>query len=366
MEIQIGKKKIGDGHPCYIIAELSANHDGCYERAAATVRAAKEAGADAIKLQTYTANTLTIDCTSEPFQIKHGTIWDGRTLFDLYKEGSMPWEWQPRLKQLADQLGIHLFSTPFDKTAVDFLEKMNVDAYKIASYEITDIPLIEYVASKKKPIILSTGIALQEEIGEAIAACRRMKNDQIVLLKCTSAYPTPPRDANIAVIADLRERYSTLVGLSDHTVGTIAPVVAVTKGASMVEKHFKPDKEGTGIDASFSITPAELKALVKGVRNAENNPEASLGSLVENVALAKTLLGKVTYTLSRRQQSERNYQRSLFIVEDVEAGNEITEKNIRSIRPGTGLATKHLKKLLGKKFVKAFTKGTPLTWECIR
>lgn len=342
--IKIGNREIGEGTPCFIIAELSANHQGSKERAIKTILAAKRAGADAIKLQTYTADTITLESDKEDFQIK-GTIWDGRTLHDLYQEAHTPWEWQPELKRIAESEGLICFSSPFDFSAVDFLEAMEVPAYKIASFEITDIPLIEYVASKQKPVIISTGIAGLEDIVRALAACKRAGNGQVALLQCTSAYPAPLQEANLLTIPDLKQRFDVVAGLSDHTLGIIAPVTAVALGASIIEKHIILDKSAGGPDAAFSLDPEAFAEMVKSVRDAEK------------------AMGKVNYSLSEKVKGSKIFARSLFFVKDVKVGETITTENIRSIRPGNGLHPEHYYEILGKKVAKEAEKGSPVTWE---
>ncbi len=328
-----------------VIAELSANHGHKLETALATVRAAREAGADAIKIQTYTPDTITLDCDNEHFQIRHGTIWDGTTLYRLYEEAYTPWDWHKPIQDEAVRQGLQFFSTPFDPTAADFLEALGVPCYKIASFEITDIPLIEHVAAKGLPIILSTGIATLGEIAEAVVACRRMGNNRITLLKCTSAYPAPPEDANLATMANMREAFGVEVGLSDHTTGSAVAIAAVALGARMVEKHFILDRSIGGPDASFSMEPGEFSAMVAGIREAER------------------AIGSVRYPLPGEALSGREFSRSLFVVESVRAGQLLTEANIRSIRPGNGLAPKHLKDALGKHARRDIERGTPLSWD---
>ena len=345
MEFTVDGRPLGDGHPVYIIAEVSANHGGSFETAREMIRAARDAGADAVKLQTYTADTMTLDSDAEPFVIRQGTIWDGRTLHDLYQEACTPWEWQPDLKRWADELGISLFSTPFDSTSVDFLEAMDVGAYKIASFEITDVNLIEYVASKGRPVIISTGIAEETDIREALAACRRAGNEQIALLKCTSSYPAPLDEMNLRMIPDLARRFSVLSGLSDHTLGAETPVVAVALGARIIEKHFILDRSMGGPDAAFSLEVDELAAMVEAVRNAEK------------------LLGTVDYTLSEKARRAREFSRSIFVSADVTAGDEFTAQNLRSVRPGFGLPPKHLPELMGRRAARDLAMGTPLRWE---
>jgi pseudaminic acid synthase len=327
--MQIGNFKISTSSPVFIIAELSANHNGSIENAIKTIRAAKKAGADCIKLQTYTADTITLDSTKEDFLIK-GTIWEGKNLYQLYKEAYTPWEWHEELFRVATEEGLVCFSSPFDKTAVDFLENLNVPAYKIASFEITDIPLIEYVASKGKPIILSTGIAGSEDIELALDACRRMGNNNIALLKCTSSYPAPINEANMIMIKDLSERYGVISGLSDHTLGNTVPIVATCFGAKIIEKHFITDRSIGGPDASFSMNEEEFASMVKAVREAEN------------------AIGIINYSLTDKQAKGKDFSRSLYVVENIKKGEIITEKNVRSIRPGFGMHPKYYNEVLGK------------------
>lgn len=326
----IGGFEITKESKVFIIAELSANHNGNIETAIETIRAAKRAGADCIKLQTYTADTITIDCDKDDFLIK-GTIWEGKNLYKLYQEAYTPWEWHTELFKVAKEEGLVCFSSPFDKTAVDFLETLNVPAYKIASFEITDIPLIEYTASMGKPIIISTGIAEEADIALALEACRRMGNTDIALLKCTSSYPAPIEEANLCMVKDLAERYGVITGLSDHTMGATAPIVATVFGAKIIEKHFILDRAIGGPDASFSMNEEEFTAMVKAVREAES------------------AIGKVDYTLTAKQAKGKDFSRSLYVVEDMKAGDIITEKNVRSIRPGFGLHPKQFKEILGQK-----------------
>lgn len=340
--IKIGNKIIGNRNPVFIVAELSANHLQKYDLAEKTIRAARKAGADAIKLQTYTPDTLTIKCDNEYFKLKHGTLWDGKTLYELYGEAYTPWEWHPRLKKVANRLGMILFSTPFDKTAVDFLEKIGVPAYKVASFEIFDTPLIEYIASKGKPIIMSTGIADLNDIKDAIEACKRMKNNKIILLKCTSEYPTPYEDANLNTIPDMEKRFGYIVGISDHTVGIEVPIGAVALGAKLIEKHFILDRNTGSPDSKFSLNPQEFRSMVDCVRNLEK------------------AMGKANYEITSSLEKSRVFARSLFVVEDVKKGELFTEKNVRSIRPGYGLRPKHIKKVLGKMARMDIKRGTPL------
>ncbi|HID79677.1 MAG TPA: pseudaminic acid synthase [Aquifex aeolicus] len=331
-----------------IVAELSANHKQSLELAKETIYAMKEAGADAVKLQTYTPDTITAPFDNEYFKIKGGTLWDGKTLYELYREAYTPWEWHYELKELAEKLGLIFFSTPFDKSAVDFLEDLDIPAYKIASFEITDIPLIEYVASKGKPVIISTGIATLADIEEAINACKRVGNEQIILLKCTSAYPTPLEEANVSVIPKLKELFGVPVGLSDHTEGITVPVVATTLGAVLIEKHFILSKKIDSPDKEFSLTPEEFKEMVIAVRS------------------AKKALGDGVYKLSEEMKKGRVFGRSLFVVKDVKKGELFTPENVRSIRPGYGLHPKYYNQIVGKKRARKDIKaGTPLTWDLI-
>lgn len=345
--IKIGKKKIDNNSPVFIIAELSGNHNGDFNVAAKSIEAMKKAGADAVKLQTYTADTLTIDSKNKYFQIKSGSIWDGKTLYELYKEAYTPWDWQPKLKKIADDLGIILFSTPFDKSAVDFLEKMDVLAYKVASFEANDLPLIEYIAKKGKPMIISTGMSTLVEIEESIQTCKKAGNEDLIILKCTSAYPAPFEEANLRTIPNLAETFHTIVGLSDHTLGHSVPVAAVALGAKVIEKHFIIDKSLGGPDSEFSLEPAEFKEMVTSIRQVEK------------------ALGKVTYELSEKTLKSRIFQRSLFVVEDVKSGELFTKKNVRSIRPGYGISPKYLPMILGRKAGKSIKRGTPVSWDII-
>jgi pseudaminic acid synthase len=330
--------------PVFIIAELSANHNGSLETALETIKAAKRAGADCVKLQTYTAETITIDSDNEDFRIK-GTIWENKKLFDLYKEAYTPWEWHQQLFDAARNEGLVCFSSPFDSTAVDFLETLNTPAYKIASFEITDIPLIEYVASKGKPVIISTGIAGIDDIELALNACKRMGNNQIALLKCTSSYPAPMNEANLVMVKDLADRFNVISGLSDHTLGTTAPVIATIFGAKIIEKHFILDRSIGGPDASFSLNETEFTAMVKAVREAEEG------------------IGTVDYTLTKKQISGREFSRSLYVVENVKEGDLISKENVRSIRPGFGLHPKYFNQIIGMRVNRDITRGTRLDLE---
>lgn len=345
--MQIGTFEINKESKVFIIAELSANHNGSIATAIETIRAAKRAGADCIKLQTYTADTITIDCDKEDFLIK-GTIWEGKNLYKLYQEAYTPWEWHEEIFKVAEEEGLVCFSSPFDKTAVDFLETLNVPAYKIASFEITDIPLIEYTASKGKPIIISTGIAEQADIELALDACRRMGNNDIALLKCTSSYPAPIEEANMCMVKDLAERYNVISGLSDHTMGATVPLVATCFGAKIIEKHFILNRSIGGPDASFSMNEEEFTAMVKAVREAES------------------AIGVVDYALTEKQNKGKDFSRSLYIVEDMKAGDVITEENVRSIRPGFGLHPKYYNEILGKKVNSDLEKGARVDLEYIK
>ena len=345
--MRIENIEIGKENKVFIIAELSANHNQNFDLAVESIKAAKECGADAIMLQTYTADTLTIDSDKDYFKIRQQTIWDGITLYKLYQQAYTPWEWQPKLKEVAEDLGLICFSTPFDKSAVDFLEKMNVPAYKIASFEIVDIPLIEYAASKGKPVIISTGIASEDEITDAVTACRQSGNNQIALLKCTSEYPALIEDANLKTIPALAEKFGTIAGLSDHTLGIIVPVAAAAIGAQIIEKHFIIDGSLGGPDAPFSLEPREFKKMVDEIRVVEK------------------ALGRVTFELNDKILKSRKFARSLFAVKEINAGETFTEENVRSIRPSDGLKPVYLKNILGKKAAVKIEKGTPLNFDLI-
>lgn len=348
MAFKINNRKFEDSAPVFIIAELSANHLHSYDLAVKTIKAMKDAGADAVKLQTFTADTITINCNNRYFKIKQGTVWDGKTFYQLYKEAYTPWEWIPKLKRIAQNMGLICFSSVNDRTAVDFMEKCGVHAYKLPSFEITDIPLIEYIASKQKPVILSTGIADLADINEAVDACRRMGNNRIAILKCTSAYPAPLKEVNLKTIPDLKKKFKTVVGFSDHTLKNSVSVAAVAVGAKIIEKHFILNRKLGGLDATFSLEPQEFKEMVKSVREVE------------------IALGKVCYELSKKTKKSREFCRSLFVVQDLEKGESFTEKNIRSIRPGYGLHPRYLKDVLGRQARKYIKKGTPLNWNLIR
>ena len=344
--IKIGNKSIGTGHPVFIVAEISANHLQNYDLAEKTILAARDAGVDAVKLQTYTPDTITLNCDSEDFKLKD-TIWEGKTLYELYEEAYTPWDWQPKLKKFAERHGLICFSSAFDKTAVDFLEKMNVPAHKVASFEITDIPLIKYMASKMKPMIISTGIAEIEDIEEAVNACNKAGNKDIILLKCTSAYPTPLSDVNLRTMVDLSSRFNSLVGLSDHTLGTSVSIAAVALGACFIEKHITTDRSIGGPDSEFSLEPNEFRDMVKSIREVEK------------------ALGKVDYTLTEKMKRSRDFARSLYVSKDIKKGEKLSLDNVKSVRPGYGLHPKHLDEVLGKRALRDIKKGTALKWELI-
>ena len=343
----IGNFKLGEDERTFIIAEMSANHLQDYDRAVEIIKKAAWAGADAIKLQTYTPDTITIDCDNEYFQIKQGTIWDGTTLHKLYQTAYTPWEWQPKLKKIAEDEGLVFFSSPFDFTAIDFLEKMEAPAYKIASFEINDIPFIEYIASKRKPIIISTDIARMGDIQNALDACKRMGNENVALLKCTSSYPAPVEEANLKTIPNMKETFNVIAGLSDHTMGHAVSVGGVALGAKIIEKHMTLRRSEGGADSKFSMEPEEFK------------------EMVDNIRIVEKALGKVTYDLSQKQTNSREHSRSLFIVQDMKQGEIFTEKNVKSIRPGFGLETKYIKDILGKTAKIDIKKGTPMSWNLL-
>ena len=322
----------------FIVAELSANHGHKLEVALESVRAAKDAGADAVKIQTYTADTITLNCNKDDFIVK-GTLWEGRTLYDLYKEAYTPWEWHQAIFDEAEKCGLVCFSTPFDKTAVDYLANLGNPIYKIASFEITDIPLIEYAAKQSRPMVISTGIAMHEDIELAVETCRKVGNNDITLLKCTSSYPAPIEDANLMTMVDMKQRYRVKVGLSDHTLGCDVAIAAVALGATMVEKHFILDRSIGGPDAAFSMEKEEFAAMVKSIRNVEK------------------AIGKVTYQTNTSSIKGREFARSLYVAEDVKAGDTLTENNVRSVRPGYGLSPKYLQKILGCRFSMDCKKG---------
>ncbi|UTJ06366.1 pseudaminic acid synthase [Arcobacter roscoffensis] len=328
----------------FIIAELSANHNGNLQNALDTIKAAKEIGANAIKLQTYRADTITLNCKKDEFKISQDTLWDGKYLYDLYEEAHTPWEWHKQLFDYAKEIDIIIFSSPFDKTAIDLLEDLDTPAYKIASFEITDYELIRYAASKMKPIIISTGIATIDEIQDAVDICKSVGNDKIVLLKCTSAYPAPLDDANLLTIPNMKSTFSVEVGFSDHTIGSTAPIVATTLGAKVIEKHFILDKSIGGPDSEFSMEKEDFSKMIKEIRNTEK------------------LLGKVDYKLTEKRKKSRTFSRSLYVSKDIKEGEFFSKENIKSVRPGLGLHPKYLNEILGKKAKKDYYFGDALTF----
>jgi N-acetylneuraminate synthase len=346
-ELVIESRTIAMDRPTYVIAELSANHNQSFDEAAKLVRIAKDVGADAVKLQTYTPDTITIDADGPMFRPGKGSLWEGQSLYQLYSEAYTPWPWQPKLKAIADEIGIHMFSSAFDPTAVDFLEQIGMPAHKVASFELVDLPLIRKMARTGKPLIMSTGMATLEEIEEAVTAARSAGALQIALLKCTSAYPAPPEEVNLRTLADLAERFRVLIGLSDHTLGIAVPVAAVALGARIVEKHFTLSRATKGPDSAFSLEPDEFRAMVEAIRTTER------------------ALGTVHYGVAAREAQSRQFRRSLFVVEDVKAGEPFTEANVRSIRPGYGLAPKHLDYVLTKRAAVDLGRGTPLRWDVL-
>jgi pseudaminic acid synthase len=345
--VYIASREIGKGSRIYIVAELSGNHNQEFGRAVRIIEAATEAGADAVKLQTYTADTITLRSDKEYFRISGGTAWDGRTLHELYREAYTPWEWQPKLKRIADELGMHLFSSAFDESAVDFLEQMNVPAHKLASFELVDLGLIQKMARTGKPLIMSTGMASEEEIHEAVEAARAAGARQIALLKCTSAYPAPPEETNLLAIPELARRFDCPAGLSDHTLGIAVPVAAVALGACIIEKHLCLSRADGGPDSAFSLEPQEFKAMVDAVRTAEK------------------ALGSPQFSPGKREASSLKFRRSLFVVEDVRRGEVFTQQNVRSIRPADGLHPRHLSEVLGSRATCDIERGTPLSWELV-
>lgn len=346
-KIKIGNRYVGEGERTFLVAEISANHLQDYGRAEAIIRAAKEAGADAVKLQTYTPDTITLDCDNDYFQITQGTIWDGTTLHKLYEQAYTPWEWQPKLMELANGLGMECFSSPFDATAVDFMREMDMPAYKVASFEINDIPLIRRIARIGKPVIFATGIAYLEDIERALAVCKEEGNEQAILLKCTSTYPSPYEDMNLKVIPHMAETFDCLAGLSDHSMGTAVAVASVALGAKMVEKHLTLSRSDGGPDAAFSMEPEEFR------------------KMAEEIRIVEKALGRVTYDLTEKQKKSREDGRSLFVVKDIKAGEALTEENVRSIRPAFGMHTMYYDEIIGKKARTDIAKGTPLDWKYI-
>lgn len=344
--MEINGRIIGDGYPAYIIAEMSANHAGSLERALELIHVAKDAGADCVKIQTYTADTMTIDCHNEYFQIEKGT-WEGENLYGLYQKAYTPWEWQEQLRDEAAKVGIDFLSTPFDPRSVDFLEDLGVHFYKIASFELVDIPLLEYVAAKNKPIIMSTGMGTLEEIQEAVDAIYSTGNRQLALMKCSSAYPAKPEEMNLRTMQDLKERFGVPVGLSDHSMGAFSAATAVAMGANLIEKHFCISRAVKNPDSSFSMEPQEFREMVEQVREVEK------------------AMGSVQYGVSRQEESNACFRRSLFVVEDIAAGEVLTPEKIRSIRPAYGLKPKHYQEVLGRTAKRALRRGTPLSFDDI-
>ena len=345
--IRFGSRLIGSGCPTFIMAELSANHRQSFDKALELVQLAKQVGADAVKLQTYTADTITIRSDRDEFLIKGGTLWDGQTLHDLYEEAHTPWDWQPKLKAVAAEIGLEFFSSAFDTTAVDFLESLNVAAHKIASPELVDIPLIRKMARTGKPLLMSTGMASLEEIDEAVTAARQEGAVQLCLLKCTSAYPAPPEEANLRTIIDLTQRFGIHVGLSDHTMGIAVPVAAVALGACIIEKHLTDSRSNSGPDSAFSLEPHEFSEMVCAVRNAER------------------ALGRAHYGPTKLEMNTLKFRRSLFVVADVHKGAIFSNANVRSIRPATGLHPRHLPSVLGRVATRDILRGTPLAWNLV-
>ncbi|MGN1147784.1 MAG: pseudaminic acid synthase [Lachnospiraceae bacterium] len=347
-EIKIGNRIISEDSPTFIIAEMSANHNMDFDRAVAIMEAARDAGADAVKIQTYTADTITLDCDDPCFQITQGTLWDGTTLHKLYETAYTPWEWQPELKRKAEEMGLVFFSSPFDLTAVDFLEKMDVPAYKVASFEINDIPMLRKIARLGKPIILATGIARLADIELAMDTCKEEGNENVILLKCTSAYPAPYEDVNLRTIPSMRDTFDCITGLSDHTMGSAVPGAAVALGAKVVEKHLTLSRADGGADSAFSMEPAEFKEMVDNIRKIE------------------LALGKVTYELTPKAAREREHSRSLFVAKDMKAGDIFTPENLRSVRPACGLHTMYYEEILGKKITRDAKLGTPMSWDLVQ
>jgi len=345
--IKFGDKLIGEDQPAYIIAEMSANHAGSKERALEIIRAAKDAGADCVKVQTYTPETMTLNSDKKWFKIDKGT-WEGENLFSLYQKAYTPWEWQEELKNEAERIGIDFFSTPYENTAVDFLENLGVEFYKVASFSITNLPFLKYLAKKDKPIIMSTGMATLAEIDEAVRTIREAGNGQLALLNCSSAYPSIADDMNLKNIKNLEETFGVPVGLSDHSLGSVAAVTSVAMGAKIIEKHFCMSREIENPDSSFSMEPDEFKKMVNDIRAAEK------------------AIGKIDYSISEKEKNSRIFRRSIFAVEDIKAGEELTEENIKIIRPGFGLKPKHWDNVLKTKAIKNIEKGTPLSWSMIK
>ncbi len=346
-KITLANKLISVDSPAYIIAEMSGNHNMDYDRAVRIIEAAAKAGADAIKVQTYTADTITLNCDLPDFQIGQGTLWDGQTFHSLYEKAYTPWDWQPKLQQVATKLGLDFFSSPFDPTSVDFLAGLDVPAYKVASFEITDIPLLRKIAMQGKPVIISTGIATVEDIELALKTCHDAGNDNVILLKCCSAYPSPYEEINLATMTDMSERFNCLTGLSDHTLGYAVSLSAVAMGARVIEKHLTLSRADGGVDAAFSMEPEEF------------------GEMVKNIRIAEKSKGTVIYELTDKQKSSRDFSRSLYIARDMKKGEAFTPENVRSVRPGFGLHTKYYDEILGKKVTKDVPMGTRLSWDIV-
>jgi N-acetylneuraminate synthase len=340
-------KQIGEGAPVYMIAEMSANHGGDFEQAVKIIHAASDAGADAIKLQTYKPDTMTIDCRKDEFVVGKGTLWEGHSLYELYEEAYTPWEWHPELKRIAENIGLHLFSSPFDSTAVDFLETINVPAYKVASFELVDIPLLRRIGATRKPVIMSTGMANISEIEEAVTTLRRAGSQEIAILKCTSAYPAPAEEMNLRTIPSLSEVFGCPVGLSDHTLGIAVSVAAVSLGACIIEKHFTLSRSMLGPDSAFSLEPHEFKQMVDSVR------------------MVDKAMGSVSYKPSKQEEKMRAYRRSLYVVRDMKAGDRFTQDNVRSIRPGFGLHPRYLDQVFGRRASRDIERGSPLVWDLV-
>ena len=346
-EIFIGNRLICEESPTFIIAEMSANHLMDFDRAVEIIKAAKAAGADAVKIQTYTPDSITLNCDDPCFQITQGTIWDGTTLYKLYQSAYTPWEWQPKLKRIAEEMGLVFFSSPFDLSSIDFLEEMGVPAYKVASPEITDIPFIKKIARTGKPVIISTGIACLADIELALRVCREEGNDQVILLKCTSAYPAPYEDVNLKTIPSMKETFDCLIGLSDHTLGSAVAGAGVALGAKVVEKHLTLRRKDGGADAAFSMEPEEFK------------------EMADHIRMIEKALGKVTYELTEKQKKTREHSRSLFVAKDMKAGEVFTPENLRSVRPGCGLHTMYYEEILGKRITRDARLGTPMSWDLV-
>jgi len=347
MHLNIGGRRVGPGEPVFVVAEMSANHHHDYQQAVAILRAAKDAGADAVKLQTYTPDTMTINHGGEGFVVGKGTLWEGRNLYDLYTEAFTPWQWQKDLRDEARRLGLGFFSTAFDESAVDFLEELQVPVHKVASFEIVDLPLIRRMAATGKPLIMSTGMSTEAEVREAVETARGAGSRDILLLKCTSAYPAPPSEMNLSTMAALGKTFGTAVGLSDHTMGYAVAVAAVALGACMVEKHFTLSRKVKGPDSEFSMEPAEFTEMVKAIR------------------VAEAALGTVRYGAGEAEEKSKVFRRSLYVVKDVKSGEALTAENVRAIRPGFGMHTRHLPEVLGRRAAKDLATGTPLDWSMV-